>query len=307
MALTDARVIRTQTFTESKDNKQAIQLVAVEEYLIVSSTKDPNFGDILNDTATYANLGNNALPQLSKQIVVGGRDLYCVSRELKYYKDNERAVLMTVRYESREQDSNEPEKPSETEPDTWQRITVSSQSITKPAKGWNALADVPGPAANDTGTTALNSAKEPVDGLEEDYSLVKLSYTNTAVASPNFEQLLQHVNVCNSTTFLGGGEYSVRVMGFSAEYDQKNQVWSVTLEFLYNPDSWVIKYYDVGFNTNVGGERQAVLDKKGNPVSKPVPLDNNGGELPIGSDPYELELYPYPKADLTQIFTACGI
>jgi len=108
----------------------------------------------------------------------------------------------------------------------------------------------------------------------------------------------------------------VRMMGWSGEYDQRNNVWSISVEFLFNPDGWQIEYFDVGFNEIIGTERKAILDKAGNPVSKPVPLDGGGqaqtiNGSPSGDDkptaPVTLEMYPYKIANLSQLFANCGI
>jgi hypothetical protein len=305
MALIDARILRSIRISESKADKGSIQRSASQDFLIIADEKDPPFNDILEDTTTWPNLGNAKLPQIDDEITVKGVSLFVTSRELSYYKDNERAVVMAVKYDSKA--LPEPEKPENTDPETWKRISISSQSITKPAQGWTDLADVPGLFAEDKGDGAKNSAKEPVDGLEEEASLVRLSYTNTQVANPDFYQLLGHVNSCNSNAFLGANPYCIRVAGVSGEYDQKNNTWSITVEFVYNPDGWEISFYDAGYNEIVNNERRAILDKAGNPVGNPVPLDGNGVALAIGSNPLKRFLYPYPKTDLTQIFTTCRI
>jgi hypothetical protein len=197
-------------------------------------------------------------------------------------------------------------EPQGIEPTTWQRITIQTQGVTKPALGWSDLNDVPA-FSNAGQLPARNSAGDPVDGLEEESALVRLTYTNTQVLNPRFDQLLRYTNTCNNGEFLGGPEYSVRMTGWNGEYDQKNNVWTISIEFLYKPDLWEIQYFDAGFNEVVGGDRKAILDKAGNPVGQPVPLDGNGGQLTIGSDPLVRYLYPYQKVNMAQIFSDCGI
>lgn len=309
MALVDARILRSLKVTETKSDKGSIQLSASQDILVLSESKDPPFNEVLEDETIWPNLGDTKLPQINDKTVVKGVTLYVTGRELSYYKDNERAVVMSVKYDAKS--PPEPKEPDGAEPTTWQRITVSSQSITKPADGWRRLVDCPGLFSADTGDVAMNSAGDPVDGLEEEGAIARLAYTNTQVSDPNFQQLLGHLNTCNRTSFLGCANYQIRVAGFSAEYDQKNNVWSVTVEFAYNPDGWQIRYHDAGYNElDDDGERRAILDKGGNPVSSPVPLDTDGKVVPIGGDGpevYTLSLYPYPAVDLNQIFTACNI
>ena len=316
MAITDVRILRSLKITESKSDKQTIQLSATQELLFIADTKDPPFNDILEDSNTWPNLGNTKVPQIDDKTVVKGVTLYVTNRELSYYKDNERAIVMTLRYDAKSTEE-QPEPPNGTDPQTWQKITVTSQQMTKPAVGWPSLGAVPGEVGGDgEGNGAQNSAGDPVDGLEEDCAMVKMTYTNTQVLDPVFSELQRYTNRCNQGEFLGGADYTVRMIGWNAEYDQKNNVWSVSVEFLYNPDGWQIKYFDAGYNEIIDGQRRAILDKAGNPVSKPVPLNGGGQAQPINSspsgddkptEPVTLELYPYKVADLELMFFNCGI
>lgn len=315
MAITDVRILRSLKISESKSDKQTVQLSATQDLLFIADTKDPPFNDILEDDNTWPNLGNTKVPQIDDETTVKGVTLYVTSRELSYYKDNERAVVMAIRYDAKA-DEETPEKPQGTDPETWQKITVTSQQMTKPAIGWPTRGAMPVENGDGEGNGAQNSAGDPVDGLEEDCGMVKLTYTNTQVLNPVFSELQRYTNRCNDGLFLGGDDYTVRMIGWNAEYDQKNNVWSVSVEFLYNPDGWQIQYFDAGYNEIISGDRRAILDKAGNPVSKPVPLNGQGqaqtiNPSPTGdqkpTDPVTLELYPYKIADLSALFANCGI
>ena len=316
MAITDVRILRSLKVSESKSDKGTIQLSATQDLLFLADTKDPAFNEVLEDTNTWANLGNAKVPQLDDETIVKGVSLNVTSRELSYYKDNERAVVMSVRYDAKAPEDGQGEKPQGTDPETWQKITVTSQQMTKPAIGWPTRGAMPAENQAGEGDGAQNSAGDPVDGLEEDCGMVKLTYTNTQVLNPVFSELQRYTNRCNKDVFLGGADYTVRMLGWNAEYDQKNNVWSVSVEFLYNPDGWQIQYFDAGYNEIISGERRAILDKAGNPVSKPVPLNGQGqaqtiNPSPTGdqkpTDPLTLELYPYKIADLSALFANCGI
>lgn len=316
MAITDVRILRSLKISESKGDKQTVQLSATQQLLFLSDTKDPAFNEILEDTAAWPNLGNTPVPQIDDETIVKGVTLYVSSRELAYYQDNERAVVMTVRYDAKAPETTPPTTPEGTEATTWQRITIQSQQITKPAIGWPSFGAVAFAGNADEGNGAQNSAGDPVDGLEEECAVVKLTYTNTRVVFPVFTQLMLYTNVCNDAPFLGAAPYTVRMVGYNAEYDQRNNIWSVSVEFVYNPDGWQIKYFDAGYNEIVDGKRRAILDLAGNPVSKPVPL-NGGGQAqtingsPTGdqkpTNPITLELYPYKKGNLSAIFQNAGI
>jgi hypothetical protein len=320
MAIIDARILRSLQLTETLSDKGDAQFTGSEDFLILSDTKDPSFADILDNQATWANLGNKRLPRLKDLIQVGGIDLYVNSRDLSHYKDNERAVVMSVRYVGKPEGPGLPE-PQLLTPEFFQRWSIQTTSVTEPALGWETLAETNGkPQVGGGQKTAQNSAGDPVDGLEEDTSLLRMTYTNTRVLAPNFDALDGYVNTCNIGFFNiapGGNkaDYTVRCVGYNADFDAKNQVWSVSVEFLYKPNNWSIEYYDIGFNQIVNGKRQAILDNAGNPVSKPVPLNGNGQVEPFsgtGNDePPELRiryLYPYPSEIMdTSFFTEAGI
>lgn len=314
MAIIDARLLRSLKLTETLSDNGSVQYTGTEEFLVLADAKDPLFSDVLDDAQVWPNLGNKRLPQIKDLINLGGIDLYVNDRSLSHYKDNERAVLMAVKYVGKPEGAGLPE-PELLTPEFFQRWSIQTTSLTEPALGWETLAETNDQRQIGGGQkTAQNSAGDPVDGLEEDTSLLRMTYTNTRVLDPNFSALDDYVNTCNSNWFVSapGGlklEYTVRCVGYNADFDEKNQVWTVSVEFLYKPNNWSIEYYDVGFNEIVNGKRQAILDAAGNPVSKPVPLDGNGQAAPFsGSNndqPPDLSiryLYPYPSKDLGTIF-----
>jgi hypothetical protein len=315
MALVDARIRRSAKVSETRDDKGVLQLSGSQEFIIISDTSNPTFASVLDDTTFWPKLGG-PLPQVGDSAEVSGQIMSVASREISYEKDSDRVLVLAVKYSGK--DDEEPEKPESTDPATWQNITAQSEQVTEPARGWVILPDTVGKAQVDGGQdTARNSAGDPVDGLEEDTALVRFTYTNTQVRDPNFAKLQEYTNKCNSVPFLGGIEYTIRCTGWSGEYDQKNNVWRISIDFLYKPNDWSIEFYDVGFNEIVDGERRAILDLAGNPVSKPVPLDGNGQAAAIGNggstenfQPVTLffrYLFPYPSVDLNNIWFDCGI
>lgn len=323
MAIIDARILRSVRITESKAEKGSVQLSASEDYLVLCDAKNPSFSEIMADTTSWPNLGNKPLPQIDDEITLSGRTLYVTSRDLSYYQDNERSVVMSVRYDAKDAEAGSEGDPSSGDQDAWQRIQVQSVDISKPARGWRSLANAKD-AAVATEKPAVNSAGDPVDGLEEQCSMLRLTYTNTIASNPNFEALRSYVNKCNfgGMSILGMdlSFYTVRCTGFNANYDQKNNTWDVTVELLYNPDGWEIRFYNVGFNEIVVGGgpggttvRRAILDDRGNPVSSPVALSEGGGALPVNvinfpvfedeaQGPSMRVLYPYVATELQNMF-----
>lgn len=311
MAITDVRIRRSLQLSESRDEKDNTKTTASLELLIVSDTKDPSFSAILADDATWTKL-NGKIPQLGDQTTVNDKQLIVTQRDLAFDGESDRVVVMTIKYSSKDLADSDP--PNGTDPETWIRMTFQTQQVNQPARGWGSLAAAQAAGAEDF---ARNSAGDPVDGLEEDVAMVRGTFTNTCVLNPIFGKLNEYVNTCNDADFLGASAYTVRCVGWSGEYDQKNQVWSISLEFLFKPDDWSITFYDVGFNEIIDGKRRAILDQAGNPVSKPVPLDGNGHAAAIGDggsyeqfQPVPLSmryLYPYKAVAMSNIFTDCGV
>jgi hypothetical protein len=308
MAIVDARVRRELQLSETKE-KQSKKLSADQEFLVISDTKNPLFSDILANTATFANLGGEKLPQLDDVVSANGVQLVVTGRSLAWHQGSDRAVVMKVKYAGFEAEGDDPSPPDGTNEETWRRITARTQQVTVPARGWDTLALATAAANDFTNHAPLNSAGDPVEGIEEDVAMIALTYTNPKVVAPNFDNLNAYTNTCNgSAQFLGGGQYTVRCVGWSGEYDEKVQAWNISVEFLYKPDGWMVEFIDAGFNELIGGNRQVILDTKGNPVNQPVPLDNNGQALPPGVfDVYTREIYPYKAWDLNNIWDACGI
>lgn len=306
MAIVDARIQRTLRLSETNE-KQTKRLSATQDFLVISDTKNPSFSDILANTATFTNLGGVALPQLGDEVTVNGVTLVVSSRNLSWHDGSDRVVLMSVQYSGRDEvDGVSP--PDSTNEETWRRISVRTQQVTQPARGWKSFDEAV--AANaDLSLPPRNSAGDPVDGIEEDTAVVAATYTNPNVVSPNFDQLNSYVNKCNGVDpFLGGSFYTVRCVGWSGDYDEKTQTWSISVEFLYNPKGWEIRYINAGFNQVINGSRVAIVDGVGTPVSQPVPLDANGAALaPGNANVLTRVLYPYEAVNMGNIWDDCGI
>lgn len=297
MAITDVRQLRSFRFAETKGDDGTITYTGSVDLLVISDTKDPSFAAIKEDENTWPGFFNRKIPQIGDTEPMGDISLNVVSREFQYYKDNDRAVVISIRYEYKpeEQDPPEPQQP-----EFFRKFTFQTVQTTQPAS--ESVQDGDNPFK-----PPRNSADDPVDGLTEECALIRATYTNGRVVSPNFETLWTYVNKINQIDFLGAPKWTVRCTGIGADYNEKSQVWSVNVEFTYKPDTWQIRYYDVGYNEIVNGERQAILDKAGNPVSKPVALNNDGTAKAVGQEPDVLKILPYEQVDLNGMFAACNI
>lgn len=272
MAFYDVVVLYEDAFEESKGGNDRGTFSIRRTLLAKSNTPNPSFVDIGTSTATWPGLGGQKIDQLNDLRNFDGITARCSSRKFSWMTGTESGVKIDLTYEGlspyQNNDSGGSEQPRELESATWRRISISTSNITVPATD-----------KDQRGFT--NSAGDPVDGLEEETAIAVLRYTNEFNPNPALHRIWYWLNTCNYDPFLGAEEYTLRVTGFNAEFDDKTMLWKTTLELTYNPKSWVIKYYDAGFNEleddGAGGyKRKAILDASGNPVSQPVPLDGTG-------------------------------
>lgn len=300
------------TVTETMTDKGAIEWTAKESYLVKLDARNSNFVAVAD---------SGLVPQVGDNGSFGSRVLHVHTRTFSYYKNNPTMCHVEVSYVGKQADALTPEpgesqENNEAEPDnaaedpaTWQKITVTTE------QRQTLLTDhgVGGALGDPFGIPAVNAAGDPIDGLTEDRALVKLVYSDPNVRRPNFAGLLSYVNKINLEKFLGGDERTVRCMGFSADYDQKGNAWSISVEFLYDPKEHKVMCFNAGFNQKVGGKRVAIMtDDNLHPVSKPVALDALGVALPIAdaADPTKLVLldfYPYQVKQFVNIWDDCGL
>jgi hypothetical protein len=314
MAITEIRSLRAIRLTESLGEKGRIQVTATEELLVLNDIANPSFKDIADDISPYAPY-NAPVPRIGLRLLYGGYQLVCSNRQWAgFYEDNERAVKVVVEYTAVSDEQEQPEPPQQGDSETWQNITLESYAIEKPLRGWATLKDAE-EADEDKRQAAINKAGDPVDGLTYRVAGLRMTYTNTKVEDPDFDKILEYQNACNQDSWLGGDYYTIRVDGYRAEYDQKNQTWSVSVEFVYDPDGHEVRYLNAGYNEKVGTTRRAIVDTNGNVVSKPVPLTTSGAAIALqsGTDPFNesdlvyLVNYPYPAKNFDNIFTECRI
>jgi hypothetical protein len=314
MAIVSVHQLRSFEYSESKGSKGSVDIKGSVD-LLAKFDGEVDFNVLINDTTTWPTFYNRKIPQLNDLELVGGIPFYVTSRKFGYFKgeEQERAAKITIEYDNKREEPQDPdeEKPEGTDAETWKKITVTTEQQQVP------LTDE-GPDGTAGGEPARNSAGDPVDGLTENRCLAKLTYTNSQVTDPNFAWLLSFTNKTNRFDFLGCTRRTLLCQGFNADYDDKRQLWTISVEWLYDPKQHVVTYYDAGFNEKINGERRAILDVAGNPVSKPVPLDGAGVAVPIAlataygpgvanANLKKLYAYPYKEVDMVDIFAFGGI
>jgi len=311
MAFYDVIVLYEDAFEESKGGNDRATFTVSRTLLAKSDTPNPSFVVIGNSTATWPGLGGEQIDQINSLRNFDGIVARCASRKFSWFGGTENAVQIDLTYEGlspyENNDGGGSQQPKELQSETWRRISISTSQVSIPA-------------TNDNGEPFCNSAGDPVDGLEEETSLAVLKYTNEFNPNPALHRIWDYLNTCNSKPYLGADAYTLRVTGFSAEFDDQAMFWKTSLEISYNPKTWGISYYDAGFNEIIDDgagnyERKAILDKNGNPVSQPVPLNGQGGQAPLEepepqfepedsrfkmfilTDAAKLRALPYPKKD----------
>jgi hypothetical protein len=314
MAFYDVVVLYEDAFEESKSGNDRATFMVRRTLLAKSDTPNPSFVAIGTSTASWPGLGGQPIDQINTLRNFDGIVARCSSRSFSWMSGTENGVKIDLTYEGlspyENTDSGGSEQPKTLQTVTWRRISLSTSQMSVPA-------------TDPAGRSFCNSAGDPVDGLEEESSLCTLKYTNEYNPNPALHQIWQWLNYCNSKQFLGAQPYTLRVTGFSAEFDDGSMLWKTSLELTYNPKTWAISYYDAGFNEIIsdGGDppnytRKAIKDASGNPVSQPVPLNGQGGQAPLESpeeagqfkdetrggffvltQAAQLSAEPYPKKD----------
>ena len=272
MGFYDVTVLYEDAFEEAKSGKDRATFSINRTLLAKSDTPNPSFVDIGNSTATWPGLGGEVIDQINSLRNFDGIVARCASRKFSWLGGTENAVKIELVYEGlspyQNTDGGGSQQPKQLQSNTWRRISISTSQITTPA-------------ADSSGRPFCNSAGDPVDGLEEETSLAVIKYTNEFNPNPALDRVWLWLNRCNSQLYLGAPQYTLRVTGFSADFDDQSMLWKTGIELTYNPRGWGLLYYDVGFNKIVDGKRVAITDDFGNPVSQPVALNGSGDEAAV--------------------------
>lgn len=279
MAFYDVVVLYEDAFEESKSGNDRGTFTVSRTLLAKSDTPNPSFVAIGTSTASWPGLGGEPIDQLNALRNFDGIVARCSSRKFSWYGGTENAVKIDMRYEGlssyENTDSGGSEQPKTLQTATWRRINLSTSQISVPA-------------TDEDGNSFCNSAGDPIDGLESETSIAVVKYTNEYNPDPALHKVWDWLNYCNSKDYLGAKPYTLRVTGFSADFDDKTMLWNVALELSYNPKTWKLTYVDAGFHKieDLGGgqfKRVAITDDPGNLVSQPVPLNGEGQPATIAA------------------------
>lgn len=154
------------------------------------------------------------------------------------------------------------------------------------------------PAFTDSsGNVITNAAKDPIEGLEKEreessWTLTKYYSSETTMES----DISAYAGRINSTTWNGKAAKTWKCYFKGAKkmsisrLDNESDAGTIDFietrwEFRYEPDTWKLMPWDVGFMELVSGERKAILGNDGKPVKQPVALNSNGTKKSPGTAP----------------------
>ena len=163
----------------------------------------------------------------------------------------------------------------------------------------------------------VNSAGDPLEGMEMEMADAKLSVTNYATTHTNWmTAAATYTNTCNNATWNGGAIDCWKCQGCSAKLATENvggvtfNFWELTWEFAYRAKSWRLRPWDIGFAERCDSEgvasaggtsRKAIKGPDGKATARPVALAA-GVAKPAGQPPDALSFVIYQRQNFMTAF-----
>lgn len=161
---------------------------------------------------------------------------------------------------------------------------------------------------NSTKQIIINSAGDPIAGLDRDEGEFVVTITGNRPEPFPFIAAQAYVGAINSDTWSGGAPKCWKCMSISGTRKieevagTKYVYWEVVTSLAFRGTTWDLQTWDVGFNQIVGGQRQKIKDSNLEPVSEPAAL-SNGVAKPAGQPP-DLKVFRiYPMLAFNGVFT----
>lgn len=174
-----------------------------------------------------------------------------------------------------------------------------------PADVWSASASITtGPCLRDKdGKSIVNSAKDPIPDLEQEYAEFRLSLVRCFPGLQWTSLAGSHCNAVNSGPWNGNAARTWKCAFQSATKVVENNdggtlvYWSTVWDFAYRSATWDKEYPDVGLHELKDGKKQ-VIKVEGEPVSQAVALDSSGKATP-DAEPTMKKARVYEEADFS--------
>lgn len=159
-----------------------------------------------------------------------------------------------------------------------------------------------------TGDPVTNSAGQPFDPpveVPEYRTTIKVTMFKT-IGSDNKANVVAYCGKVNSGAWYGFAPGTVLCTDYqlTSQFEQGGWWWHKSVSFEVNLEGWnPIKILDAGtvYFESMSKPPQPILDKSGNPITSPVPLNGAGMPLMAGQDPVYREYSPYIPVDFSAI------
>lgn len=143
------------------------------------------------------------------------------------------------------------------------------------------------PVDNDNATKQIivNSAGDPLAGLDRDEGEFQVTITRNMEAPFPYAKAQQYVGAINSDSWSGGAPKTWKCLSITgnrkieAIAGDKYVYWEVNTSLAYRDTTWDIQTWDVGFNQIKGGKRVKIMAGS-EPVSEPAALSNGVEKTP---------------------------
>jgi hypothetical protein len=159
---------------------------------------------------------------------------------------------------------------------------------------------------NSTKRIIINTAGDPIGGLDRDEGEFTVSITINKAPPFDYVKAQSYVGAINSDTWSGSAPKTWKCMSITGNRKiedvqaTKYLYWETNATLAYRNTGWDLQTWDVGFNEIVGGVRKKILAGS-EPVSEPAALSAGRQKTP-GQPPDMLMFRIYPMLPFTGTF-----
>ena len=164
----------------------------------------------------------------------------------------------------------------------------------------------PNSGDNSTKRIIINTAGDPIGGLDRDEGEFTVSITINKAPPFDYAKAQAYVGAINSDSWSGGAPKTWKCMSITGSRKiedvdaTKYLYWEVNTTLAYRNTGWDLQTWDVGFNEIVGGARKKIM-AGAEPVSEPAALSAGRAKIP-GQPPDLLSFRIYPMLPFTGTF-----
>lgn len=143
----------------------------------------------------------------------------------------------------------------------------------------------PNSGDNNTKRIIINTAGDPIGGLDRDEGEFTVTISSNEPAPFNYAKAQNYVGAINDAPWSGGLAKTWKCMSITGNRKvedvsgEQYVYYEVSTTLAYRGTGWDLQTWDVGFNEIVGGQRKKILAGK-DPVSEPAALSNGRAKTP---------------------------